>query len=298
MFQRLMNQAGDDGAGGGPGDGDAAATAAAAAAAAAAAGGKKPDGSSVMGAGAEKLEDWIPEKYRAKTADGKGIDVEGSAKAGFKALGELQKRMVDVGLPPESAEKYELESPAGVDVKELAKDPVFASKLKGYHALGMTNKQVQQIINDYAEMVPEIAAAAVEDNQERCLANLALTWKTPEEMAKNIGASHRGATLLAKSLGVSFADIEGYGLANNPMFIRLMTEYARQTGEDVAPLPDAAKVVSSEWADVKKQLDTELEAIPESKPKERRAKLEQITAHYEKRFPKRAPMVNTQRTAA
>lgn len=288
MFKRLMDKAGDDGAGG-SGGADAAAQAAAAA------GGGT---GSAIGAGAEKPEEWIPEKYQVKGADGK-IDEGKSARAGMKALKELQARMVEVGLPPEDAEKYELEAPSGFDLAELKKDPLFASALKGYHAVGMTNKQVQQVINDMAKFIPEIAAAATEQNSDACIANLQLVWKTPEELSKNLSLAHRGASTLAKSLGLEFKDIEAFGLGNNPMFARLMVEYARQTGEDSAPNPGTSTPASGEWEDVKKRLDNELAAIPESDQRGRRKKLDELGAHYEKRYPKRGPVINQQqRTAA
>jgi hypothetical protein len=277
----------------------AAATKAAADAAAAAEAAKKggTPGSSLMASGADKPEDWIPEKYRSLDKDGKAIDVTASARKGFQALGELQKRMVDVGLPPEDAEKYEIAAPEGWDLAELKKDPQFASKLKGYHALGMTNKQVQQVINDFAEVAPEIAAAATEASNEKAMANLALVWKTPEEMTSKIKASVRGAEALAKSIGLTFNEVEAYGLGNNPLFIRLMEGYARQIGEDSAPLAPSGAPASTEWEDVNKKLKAELDEIPESKPRERRTKLDQITAHYEKRYAKRSPVINQQKVA-
>lgn len=275
----------------------AATDAAAAAAAAEAAKKGGTPGTSLMGSGADKPEEWIPEKYQVKDKDGKAIDVAASARNGFKALTELQKRMVDVGLPPDDPEKYELTAPTGFDLAELKKDPLFASALKGYHAVGMTNKQVQTVINDMAKFIPEIAAAAVEQNSEAAVANLQLVWKTPEEMTRNVQASLRGATALAKSIGLDFKEVEAYGLGNNPLFIRLMAEYARQSGEDSAPLAPIGSPASTEWEDVNKKLKAELEAIPETDPKGRRKKLDEISAHYEKRYPKRAPVINQQKVA-
>ena len=279
MPHRLMDEVKDGGAGGA----DAAAAAAAAAAEAAK--------GSVLAQGAEKPEQWLPEKYQVKDATGK-IDEGKSSRAVAKALTELQKRMVDVGLPPEDVEKYELAAPTGMDLAELKKDPVFASKLKGYHALGMTNKQVQQVINDFAEVAPEIAAAATESSNEKAMANLALVWKTPEEMTSRIQVSVVGATKLAERIGLSFQDIEAYGLGNNPLFIRLMEDYARQIGEDKAPLTPTGGAPSNEWDDVNKKLKSELETIPESDPRSRRKKLDEISAHYERRFSKRNPIIN------
>ena len=290
MFNRVMDEAKDGGAGGSGGDAAAQAAAKAAADAAAKAG-------SVMSGGVEKPEQWLPEKFQVKGKDGKEIDVVASARLLAKSYGEQSKRMVDVGLPPEDAEKYEITAPTGWDLAELRKDPAFASKLKGYHALGMTNKQVQQVLNDFAEVAPEIAAAATESSNEKALENLALVWKTPEEMTAKIKASVRGAEALAKSIGLQFEDVEAYGLGNNPMFIRLMEAFARQIGEDSPPLEVKGTLASTEWDDVNKRLKTELDTIPETDPRGRRRKLDEITAHYEKRYAKRAPVINQQKVA-
>lgn len=251
---------------------------------------------SVLNAGGEKPETWIPEKYRALGPDGKTMDLEASARKGFSALAELQKRMVDTGLPPENAEGYEITPPAGLDLAELKKDPVYASKLKGYHALGMTNKQVQQVLTDFFEVAPELASAAQENSNEAAIENLKLVWKTDADMASNVGSANRAAVTLGKAIGVSIEDIEHYGLGNNPLFIRMMAELARQTGEDRAPLQTAPSA-SGEWDAVNKRLRGELDGIPETDPKGRRKKLEEISQHYERRYPNRRPIMSQQSAA-
>lgn len=295
MFNRVQAAVGDAGAGAGGGGGDAAAEAAAAAAAEAAAKAGK-SGESLIASGAEKPEQWLPEKFQVKDKDGK-IDEAKSVRALAKGYSEATKRMVDTGLAPETPEGYEVTVPDGWNLEELKKDPAYASKLKGYHALGMTNKQVQQVLSDFFEIGPEIAAAGQEQSNAAAAENLKLVWKTPEEMTSNIQAATKATLALGQSIGIGLEEIEQYGLGNNPLFIRLMREYARQTGEDRAPMDPIASAPSGEWDAVNKRLRGELDAIAESDPKARRAKLAQITAHYERRFPKRNPVINQQSAA-
>jgi len=242
-----------------------------------------------MGSAADKPEDWIPEKYRTNGADGK-IDITASARKLAAANAEFHKRMVDVGLPPEDADKYELQAPKGVDIAELRKDPTFASKLKGYHALGMTNKQVQQVLTDYLEIAPELAGAAAEMTAEEVTAQLGLVWKSPAELTANLGKSLKAATSLASATGLSFADVEAAGLGNNPTFIRLMAHLASMMGED-GNLPSSTPSFSpNEFEGKVAALRAELDQIPERDSKARKVKLDQISELYKQRYPDRRPV--------
>lgn len=246
-----------------------------------------------MGAAGEKLEDWIPEKYRVAGKDA-AIDPIASARNGFKALAELQKRMVDVGLPPEDADKYEVTVPKGIDIAELKKDPTFASKMKGYHALGMTSKQVNQVINDFLEVAPQIAGAAEQLSADEVVAQLGLVWKSPAELTANLASSKQAATALATATGLSFDDIEATGLGNNPTFIRLMAALSKQMGEDGNLPAPAAAMAPNEFDGQVAQLRAELETIPERDTKARKAKLDAIAVLYRKRYPDTRPSAPVQ----
>lgn len=240
---------------------------------------------SALSSTVEPLDKSIPERLQVKTADGK-IDIEASLRKVNEAYNALDKRMKDTGAPPDDPEKYEIEAPQGVDLTEMRKDPEFAGFLKSAHAQGMTNKQVSFVINKYLEVAPGLAEAAQEMSAEETLNQLKLTWKTDAELTGNITASRNAATRLAQSMGIEFKDIEAAGLGNNPMFIRLMASLAKMMGEDT-PANGAGTPPTGDWEAVNKQLRAELEAIPENKPKERRAALEKITQHYQKRYPSR-----------
>jgi hypothetical protein len=273
---------------------DAAAIAAAAAAAAGAAGGSDTKGSgaapgaSAMGSVAEKPEDWIPEKYQVKDADGK-IDEAKSARAIAKAHKELTARMVEVGLPPETSDKYELEGPKGFDVAEFRKDPQTADFLKGAHSQGMTNKQVNYVINKYLETAPGLVAGAQALSNDAVIAELGKVWATPTDLRTNMAAGLRAATTLAKSMGLTWEDFENAGLGNNVMFCRAMAALSTQMGED-GSLPAGTGIVPSDFESQCKAIDAELEKVPERDTKGRQALLDKKTALYNRRYPdRRAP---------
>jgi hypothetical protein len=259
----------------------AAADAAAAAAAAATGNGKDTGASdSALGKGAEKLE--IPEKYQVKDKDGK-VDEQASMRAVVKAYTELNKRMIDVGLPPEKPEDYEIEAPKGVDLEELRKDPDTASFLKSAHAMGMTNKQISFVINRYLELAPELAGAAQDLSADECIAQLGLTWKSDAELTANLQASNKASVRLAEKAGLKYDDIETAGLGNHPIFIRLMHALAKEMGEDTSP-PGEGGGNAGDFDTQVVALRKELDAIPERSHKERDAVKAKLDALYTKRY--------------
>jgi hypothetical protein len=263
------------------GGGDPAAAAAAAAAAKGGAGG------SALGGGAEKPESWLPEKFLVKDASGK-VDEGLSARALAKSYGELQKRLVETGAPPEDADKYELtDMPKGFDVAEFRKDAKTSDFLKGAHSLGMTNKQVNYVINRYLEIAPELAGAAAELSAEEVSAQLRLTWKTDAEFAGNQALAFKAANKLAQSAGVTFEDLEAGGLGNNALFIRLMAALAPQMGEDVPPNIIAGGGGAADWDTAIKAAKAERDALPERDKKGRAAAQAKVDQLYEKKYPTR-----------
>jgi hypothetical protein len=261
-----------------------------AAAAAAAAGAAKDGKTSALAAGEEKPEQWIPEKYHKRTEGKKDgpIDLELSMRALASAHGDLTKRMVDVGLPPEDADKYDLtgeEIPKGFDVAQFRKDSKTANFLKGAHSLGMTNKQVNYVIGEYLKTAPELVAAAKSLTAQECVDDLMADWKTDEEYEANIKRCNFAANRLAESAGMKFSDVDAV-LGNNPTFIRLMASLASHMGEDVPPL-DAGAGGDGEgvnFDDQVKTLQAELAKIPDIDPKGRQALLDKITALFNKRY--------------
>lgn len=245
------------------------------------------EGKSALAVGQEKPEQWIPEKYHVRKDGAKDgpIDVEASMRALAKANAELTKRMVDVGLPPEDADKYDItELPKDFDVAEFRKDPATADFLKGAHSLGMTNKQVNYVINKYLAIAPELAGAAQDLTAQETIAQLKLTWKSEAELAGNLKASYNATTKLAETIDMTYDDVDAV-LGNNPIFIRLMAGLAKQMGEDVPPhdqtIGDGADADFDAQA---KKLRLELDAIPERNRKERAAVQAKLDALYARRY--------------
>jgi hypothetical protein len=308
LFMKLMDQAGAGGAAGGggaaagaaAGGGGAAGAAAGGAGGAAAAGGAAgaASGSALggaAGAGAASGAEWAPEKYQVKKADGT-LDVEATARKVAGGYTELDKRMKDVGLPPESADKYDIKVSDAVKptVDELLQDPTTKQFLKDAHAKGLTNSQVSFVLEQYAKTAQALAEGGLEIGREECTAELQKTWKTQADYDKNVGAGYRAAVAFASSVGVKFEQIEQAGLANNPLFIRIMAAVGAEMGEDVPPI-DAGQGGGGDAKSFEEQtraLRDELAKLDLHDPKrpEIQKKLDGL---YARKYPSRQPMLQS-----
>ncbi|MCC6196788.1 MAG: hypothetical protein IT518_20230 [Burkholderiales bacterium] len=209
---------------------------------------------SALSGGAESPHDWLPERYRV-AKDDKSLDVEASARKLAGAYGELAKRMKDVGLPPETPDAYDVkELPEGLNFEELKKDPKMQTWLKGAHAKGMTNAQIQHVLSGLAD----VALGDRELTADDCLAELRKSWASPADFNRNQAAAYRAATRLGEQVGVTFAEIESAGLGNHPLFIRIMAkigEHMREDGAPNAPGTPAPQDWQGQIDAIQKQLD-------------------------------------------
>lgn len=252
----VLEAAGTDGAAAGGGAGGAGAPAgggAAAAAGGAPANGGAPgsQGAAAAGAGGSALSqagaagadslDWLPEKYRVLGGeDGKALDLNASARKLAEGYGELAKRLGSAELPPKDAEGYEIKAdglPETLKLDELKKDPKFQSFLKSAHGKGMTNAQVQFVMQEFYSRAGELVGGAQALDTDGAIKALREVWKDDAGYQQNMQSAYKAVTALAQKAGLDYAAIEAAGLGDNPLFIRLMAAIGGEIGE--APLPGA-----------------------------------------------------------
>ncbi|MCZ7253157.1 hypothetical protein NK293_23265, partial [Salmonella enterica] len=92
---------------------------------------------------------------RTNKEDG-SLDLEQSSRKMAEAYKHLETRMGSGDVPPKTAEEYavKLEGVEGFDWDEFKADPDTQSFLKGAHAKGLTNDQVQYVIGEYMKAAP------------------------------------------------------------------------------------------------------------------------------------------------
>lgn len=209
----LQNEAGADGGdGGGQQQGDG-----------------QQQGGTLLNQGAN--QDFIPEKYRVNGADGK-LDLEQSSRKLAESYAHLEKRFGGGDAPPKSAEEYapklEVE---GFDWNEFKSDESTQAFLKGAHAKGLTNAQLEYVLGEYLRVAPELMEGAVQLDQKGASEVLRGEWKTDAEFNAGLGASYRALQGFAGE-GLGSMDNLMAKFGNDPDFIAFTARIGREMRED------------------------------------------------------------------
>lgn len=178
--------------------------------------------------------DWVPEKFRVVGDDG-ALNLEESAKKLAEAYAPLEKRMGSGDAPPKTAAEYTITVPDALKDAFNPDDESFQSARTDLHALGLTQKQFDGVMAEYFKRAPGLVAGGLQLNAEQCIAELNKVWTDPATSKANFQHALVGATKLGEIAGVSMAEIESSGLANNPAFIKMMAKLGPEMSEDVPP---------------------------------------------------------------
>ncbi|MCY1197243.1 hypothetical protein D9M72_86050 [compost metagenome] len=238
----VMNEAGADAGGGGGGDagaaGSAASDAAAAAAASAAAGAEAAAasaGSSLLDQGANAdtstPTDWLPEKFQTKNEAGE-LDIEASARKMADSYAHLEKRSGSADAPPKASADYTIAAPEAFKDIDVREDPDMVEFLDNAHKAGMSQKQIDVVMDAYFKMAPILAENGAALNQEQATEQLQAKWGTGREFQRHAGLAHVATTAALQKSGVTMEEVEQSGLGNHPVFLRLMAGLGTEFQED------------------------------------------------------------------
>jgi hypothetical protein len=229
--------------------------------------------------------DFIPEKYRTNKEDG-SLDLEASSRKVAEAYKHLETRMGSGDVPPKTADEYavKLEGVEGFNWDEFKKDESTQSFLKGAHAKGLTNDQVQYVIGEYMKAAPGLIEGGVQLTAQDCTAALKSVWTDEAAMKSNVTASYRAAQAFASegtAPGNFDALMSKYG--NDPDFIAFTANIGKELKEDSAI--NGGQVNEADFAVKTAELRAQLEAMPQHDPKRAGIKAE-LDAMYERRYNK------------
>lgn len=243
-----------------------------------------PPATSVLGNAA--TTDFIPEKYRTTKEDG-SLDLEASSRKVAEAYKHLETRMGSGDVPPKTADEYavKLEGVEGFDWEEFKKDEGTQSFLKGAHAKGLTNDQVQYVIGEYMKAAPGLVEGGVQLTAQDCTAALKAVWTDEQTMTSNVRASFRAAEAFASEAGKpgNFESLMAkYG--NDPDFIAFTANIGKELKEDSAI--NGGNIVSDQdFAAKAAELREQLQKLDVHDPK--RAPLKaQLDAMYDSKYNK------------
>lgn len=237
-----------------------------------------PPATTVLNAGA--TNDWIPEKYRTNKEDG-SLDLEASSRKVAEAYKHLETRMGSGDAPPKDVGEYsvKLEGVEGFNWDEFKADESTQSFLKGAHAKGMTNAQVEYVIGEYMKAAPGLISGGAQLSNEDCTAALKTVWADDQAMQTNLKSSYRAAETFASAEGQpgNFQNLMAkYG--NDPDFIAFTANIGKELAEDT--LISNGVVSEQDFATKTAELRSQLDALPAHDPKREqiRGQLDQLYA--------------------
>lgn len=176
--------------------------------------------------------EYIPEKFHVQKEDGT-LDIEASARKMAENYGNLEKRLGTGDVPPKEASEYKIEPPESMGEYKASDDPQMQSFLAEAHKAGITQGQLDVIMQHYFQAVPQLAGAFQQVDQQQAMESLQKVWGADDkEFQRHAGLAHVAASAAAERAGVSMEEIEAAGLGNNPVFLRLMSALGSEFKED------------------------------------------------------------------
>lgn len=184
---------------------------------------------------------WMPAKFHTSGADG-AFDMSASSQKLAESYASLTRRMGPngiggmKGLLPETPDGYLFEKwpEDAPPLDEWRADPKAAEFLKGAHALGFTEEQLEYAMGAYFGDAKQLVAGAKQLDANAAETALRQVW--PDERAYDEGMSGaiKVATALAQKAGVSMQEVYG-AFGNSPAIIRMLASVAREFGEGSLP---------------------------------------------------------------
>lgn len=182
----------------------------------------------------------VPDKFVVKGADGQ-IDHAATALKIASSYAGLEKRQGSGDVRPDTVDGYKVNVPDTlkdkVTAEALAKNESFKTFLGSMHAAGASQKVLDVAISEFLTGVtPDPAMQMAE-----CVSTLRGIdgWRTSEEYEKQRGLAHNATRSFADKAGVKLDDIVSSGLANNPLFMRIMAAIGPEIAEDRGASPEA-----------------------------------------------------------
>ena len=227
----------------------------------------------------------IPDKFVVKKADG-STDYEATLQKTLGSYVHLEQRLGSGDVPPETEAGYTLDYSAFPDGVKINPEGEKAL-LKSLHSAGMTNKQVQTVINKYGEVIKQGQDILKQQDAERVTATLTgvadelkTAWGANNDA--NIRASQRGFAHLADEADKK--DIAKIGVDAKATY-RILMKVLAKVG---AGITEDTQIVNAEGAG---GLNETLDALMSSKAytdendPQHKATVAKVTALYQKKYP-------------
>lgn len=237
---------------------------------------KEPDGGGLLET-SQVPDNWLPEKFAVKGEDG-ALDIAASSKKLAEGYTNLEKLVGTGEKPPKTPDEYDLKLGEGVKFdaeafEEMKKDPEMQSFLKGAHAKGLTNEQVNYVLSEYLPRVQTVAEGAHQLDIQAAQTELKELWGK-NEYSQNIGY----ATAAFKAfVPAKFQD--RINDLRDPLLVSILASVGKEMGED-SPSPNSVTQVMAENVD---DLMRSPAYFNDKHPDHKKIS-EQVRKHFERKF--------------
>jgi hypothetical protein len=223
--------------------------------------------------------DWVPEKHRVVKEGGADLDIEATARKLADANKAFEKRFGSGDVPPKTPEEYAIESlPEGVTFDDIKADPAMQSFMKGAHARGITNAQLEYVLNEHLNIMGSTIGADEQMSIEECGQELRKTWANPTEYDRNLGNAYRALQAFADSPEDAEALDE---IGNNPALVRLLAKIGAELQEDT-PIGEGTQA-AQDWDGEIASLRANPAYLDSSHPEHKQV-MAKMDALYSKRY--------------
>lgn len=175
-------------------------------------------------------DNWLPEKFVVKGGDGE-LDISLSAKKLAEGYTNLEKLVGTGEKPPKTPEEYDLKLGDGVQFdaaafEEMKKDPEMQSFLKGAHAKGLTNEQVNYVLSEYLPRAQTLADGAHQLDLQSAQSELTELWGE-RDFAQNIErATAAFKAFVPEKYQSRISDMR------DPVLVAILANVGKELGED------------------------------------------------------------------
>lgn len=179
---------------------------------------------------AAQPQGYLPEKYQILNPDG-SLDLEQSARKLSEGYSHLEKRLGTGDIPPRAADQYNVDLQSELyTFDDFKQDPENRQFLDKAHQLGMTQKQVELVLSEYAKRLPELVQVGKELNIEEAYQTLSQVWQNQTEFNSNLRHAYQAFQRYAAAEDLQHIDQIG----NNPIVIKILANIGKTLQEDTA----------------------------------------------------------------
>lgn len=193
--------------------------------------------------------------------------------------GHLAKKMGKTGgKVPDKPEGYEINFdakalglPEELSPEILQSDPSFREFVSKAHQTGFTNEQLNLVAGGYLQAMQSVFDRKMEDDKAATQKILSDTWKTPEELNRNLAGARKAFDYFASE--EEKAQIDSIG--NNPLIISLLAKIGQTMGED-------SPIMQTQSAESRATIQTLMmsDAYSDEKHPDHKKVYEQVAKYY------------------